>query len=340
MAATKRRQKGGQKRDELELAIAKVLKASPIQKAKYRRAFTYLHLRLQREQAETALQTTSLLARDSNQLGAVSHGNTQYPASSPGSTGGQLNDLPSDGSEESEAREGESTIDLCLKLAREETEIAGFFQEGGHLSCVEQVSTGEDRRVQDFAECEGRGQAEHHTGFRKLLAILSLATEYEAWEVVQLNANRKLTEVAVSVFVREHPDQFPDHETAKRAIYAGRRHKEQDRKFPGTSAVMAFAPREFDRAGPLEQLNKQFELDELKFIPHLGLRIVPYLEQAQQAYKQQLGLDVLPAGRAREANNTAASVGEVQIDSAAAQVAASQEVMMHLDLMAGAQVGK
>jgi hypothetical protein len=112
---------------------------------------------------------------------------------------------------------------------------------------------------------------------------------------------------------------------------------------------MTFAPREFDRAGSLERLNKQFELDELKFIPELGFRILPCLKQAQQAYKQQLGLDVLPviAVGEGEANNTAVSVGEIRIDGAAAQVAASQEVMMHfsnaargLDLMAGGQVGK
>jgi hypothetical protein len=71
---------------------------------------------------------------------------------------------------------------------------------------------------------------------------------------------------------------------------------------------MAFAPREFDRVGLLEKLNKQFELDEFKFVPELGLRLLPYLEQAQQAYQQRLGLEVLPVSAVREeANNMATS---------------------------------
>jgi hypothetical protein len=255
MAATKKRQRRGQKRDKLELAIATVLNASPVQKAKYRRALTVLLLRLQREQSDTI-----------------------HPASLVGSIGGQPNDLLSDDKSEESGAEHESTIDLYLKLAIEESEIAKFFQEGRHLSCLEQVSTTEDRRVQDFAECEGRDQPEQRARFRRLLAILSLATEYKNWELTQLNANRKLTEIAISAFVRKHPESFPDQETAKRAIYSGRRYREQDLKFPGTSAIITFAYREFDQVGPLERLRKQFELEELKFIPKLGLQILPYPE--------------------------------------------------------------
>ncbi|KAL9083479.1 MAG: hypothetical protein Q9165_008506 [Trypethelium subeluteriae] len=311
MAPTKERQKVQAKADELELAISRILKASPSQKAKHRRAFTFLRLQLQREEAELVSCTSF------NHSRAIGNGSTTQLAPSSGRMGRQPKDLVADDKSEQPRSGGrESIIDLYLRLARQETELATFFRDRGHLFCLESVSPNEDSRLQHFLECDARHLPERHTRFRRILAILSLAADYEAWEIAQLYADRQLTEIAITTFVREHAELFPDQDLAKRAIYAGKRHRDQDREFPGISAVMAFAPREFDRAGRLDWLNKQFELEELKFIPELGIRFLPYLNEAQHAYEQKLNLDVTE----RQANIAMASLHATAEDQATNEV--------------------
>ncbi|KAF2229439.1 hypothetical protein EV356DRAFT_387187 [Viridothelium virens] len=331
MAATKRRQRVQPKGDELELAVLRILKASPIQKAEHRRALTFLRFRIQREEAELAPYP---ILTSSSQISAIENENTVQLAQSTGRMDRQPEILISgEMIEQPQAGEYEPIINLCLKLAKQETEIVKFFQDGGHLLCLEPVATNEDRRLQHVMEHDGGGLTEQHTQFRRLLALLSLAADYEIWEVALLD-KRPLTETTVTTFIREHPESFPDQDAARRAIYTGNRYRDLDREFPGISAIMAFVPREFSRACPLEWLNKQLHLEELKFIPELGKRFLPHLDEAQQAYKQRLGMDVTE----RQANVVGASlyamarggtVNGAQTESPAAQIAAHQGLVTY-----------
>ena len=346
MVAPKKTRKRRQK-IELEIAIETVLKASPIQKAKYRRALIALHRQLQREQKELALRTASIAGEDEQSHLDLAYGNSSDPVSNRGPSSVQrdnLHNLPVDNNNgrEPQVLNQDAVIDLCLAIAREESRIIEFFEQGGHLLCHQQMSRTEDRRVRDFAEWEGRDESEQRTRFRKLLAILSLATDYRKWELVQLNANRSLHEIAVSVFVEEHPNLFPDKDTARRAIYAGRRYQDQDERFAGTSAIMTFVSREFDRAGPLERLNTHFELEEFHFIPKLGLRFSRCLQQARQGYEADPGTDIaITTVVAGGENSTSVMSGSISLGAEVrADNTACQEVHIGHSQRMDAQFGK
>lgn len=162
--------------------------------------------------------------------------------------------------------------------------IHDFFRNGKQLSNLVIVDRTEDQRVQDFLLSDNSLCSK----MRKLLAVLSLFNVYDAWKQVQESAGYSGHDIGVPLFLRQSQG-FRNADAAEQAIRQGKRFQQLERKFPGTSAIVAFVYTTFIRAGPIQQLMTEFDSDEFKFITDLGQEYSSHLEDALRQYNQTLG---------------------------------------------------
>lgn len=112
-------------------------------------------------------------------------------------------------------------LELCIQVTREEGTIRKFWTDGRHKSCIEGVPRlPEDPRLLDYMVCNGRNGRNHSNTpkelLRNLLAVLSLARDYEIWKARKtqaLEVDTNLRDVCVRRWAEKHPELSPDMDT-------------------------------------------------------------------------------------------------------------------------------